>query len=285
MNIQSLSVVVPNAGCWNRCPFCVSRMHCEDYGKSIIKPDEPLPHSYIERMQYVRDEGCNAMVITGDSEPQQDMNFIGRVLRANRTRLDRPFRHISIQTTGSGLTEDDVRMLANFGITTVSLSISSFDSVRNAEIIGMPEKIKRDFYDVQRLAKNAILVTRASVNLTSEFADLTPTDYFDWANANGFDQITFRKIYADGDTCQSRWISEHKFPYENYEAIVKYVETEGTPLLRLPFGHIKYSVHGVSTVIDDNCMAKDDLDNLKYAILRPNGHLYSRWDDKGSLIF
>ena len=30
---------------------------------------------------------------------------------------------------------------------------------------------------------------------------------------------------------------------------------------------------------------KDTIDEMKYAILRPNGHLYSRWDDKGSLIF
>ena len=43
--------------------------------------------------------------------------------------------------------------------------------------------------------------------------------------------------------------------------------------------------NGISTVIDDNCMSKDNIDDLKYAILRPNGHLDSRWDDPGSLIF
>ena len=59
----------------------------------------------------------------------------------------------------------------------------------------------------------------------------------------------------------------------------------GTPIARLPYGFIQYSVNGISTVIDDNCMSKDNIDEMKYAILRPNGHLYSRWDDKGSLIF
>ena len=51
------------------------------------------------------------------------------------------------------------------------------------------------------------------------------------------------------------------------------------------YGFIQYSVKGISTVIDDNCMSKDNIDEIKYAILRPNGHLYSRWDDTGSLIF
>ena len=64
-----------------------------------------------------------------------------------------------------------------------------------------------------------------------------------------------------------------------------YVKEKGIPIARLPYGFIQYSVNGISTVIDDNCMSKDTIDEMKYAILRPNGHLYSRWDDKGSLIF
>lgn len=285
MNIQSLSIVVPAERCWNKCPFCVSRMHCEDYGEMILDNREPIPQEYLDRMQFVRDEGCNSMVITGDTEPQQNLQFIYKLLMANRENLRTPFYNISLQTTGSGLNQIDIQKLAGHGLTTVALSISSFNAERNVEIIGMPEKAKRSFYDVKRWAKTCNLVTRASVNLTSEFNGLDAEDYFTWALMHDFDQITFRKIYSDGDNDQAAWIREHTFDPANYEKIERYVQQNGTPIARLPFGFIKYSVHGISTVIDGNCMAKDNIDEMKYAILRPNGHLYSRWDDTGSLIF
>ena len=101
MNIQSLSIVVPTGKCWNNCEFCVSKMHSETYGASIIKNDNEIPQSYINRMNFVRDEGCNSMIITGTAEPQQNMPFILNLLEANKC-LRKPFYNISIQTTGSG---------------------------------------------------------------------------------------------------------------------------------------------------------------------------------------
>ena len=40
MNIQSLSVVVPNKSCVNNCAFCVSKMHCDSYKNQM---DDNLP--------------------------------------------------------------------------------------------------------------------------------------------------------------------------------------------------------------------------------------------------
>jgi len=59
----------------------------------------------------------------------------------------------------------------------------------------------------------------------------------------------------------------------------------GKFLYRLPFGGKVYSINGMSTVIDDDCMSKENNESLKYVILRENGKLYNRWDDLGSLIF
>lgn len=261
----------------------MSKMHEEKYGSSIIQYNK-IPLSYLNRMQFVRDEGCNAMILTGDCEPQQNMPFLVNLLVANKN-LRTPFYNITMQTTGSGLEYDELRNLAHLGLTTLSLSISSFDAGMNAHIIGMPEKERRDLYEVQRWAKSLGLVTRASVNLTDEFNLLEPSEYFKWAIEHEFDQLTFRRIYADGDNAQADWIAQHPFDEDRYEEIEDYVKGVGTPIARLPFGFIKYSVHGISTVIDSNCMAKDEINDMKYAILRPNGHLYSRWDDTGSLIF
>lgn len=35
MNIQTISIVVPTKGCVNQCPFCVSRMHENNYENSF----------------------------------------------------------------------------------------------------------------------------------------------------------------------------------------------------------------------------------------------------------
>jgi hypothetical protein len=64
------------------------------------------------------------------------------------------------------------------------------------------------------------------------------------------------------------------------------VEHNSTKLERLPFRAFKYDVNGISTVIDDDCMATDfNNESLRYLILRENCKLYSKWDTKGSLVF
>lgn len=54
----------------------------------------------------------------------------------------------------------------------------------------------------------------------------------------------------------------------------------------LEYGNKRYSVSVMSTIIDEDCMAKDrDKSSFKYLILRPNCKLYTQWDDEGSLLF
>ena len=133
---------------------------------------------------------------------------------------------------------------------------------------------------------------RLCLNLTSAFNHYRPEDFFHICNTigvsdmdTGVDQITFRKIYADGAGDEATWVWNNLYDEEKFKAIQKYIKRFGTPIAILPYGYVQYSVHGISTVIDDNCMAKNEIKSYKYAILRPNGKLYSRWDDSGSLIF
>jgi hypothetical protein len=63
------------------------------------------------------------------------------------------------------------------------------------------------------------------------------------------------------------------------------ITPSGTFLYKLPFGASVYSIDGMSVVTDDDCMSKENNENLKYVILRENGKLYSQWDNEGSLIF
>lgn len=79
MNIQSLSVVVPNKSCINNCAFCVSKMHCDSYKNQM---DDNLPFfdlylkDYLKRLEFARHNGCNTVMLTGNSEPQQNRKFL-----------------------------------------------------------------------------------------------------------------------------------------------------------------------------------------------------------------
>ena len=285
MNIQSLSIVVPTGKCWNHCAFCVSHMHHEDYGTCILHNNHPIPRSYLNRIEFVRDEGCNSMILTGTAEPQQNLEFIFKLLDCNKN-LRKPFYNITIQTTASGLTPKDIKDLADAGITTFALSMSSFNELVHWDITRTPKNKQtitfgRLFDEVKKNNMNL----RVCFNLTDKFMAVLPVDYFNWAKECGVDQVTFRKIYTDGNGPEAEWVRDHEFPQKEFVIIRNYIKNNGTPIARLPYGFIQYSVRGISTVIDDNCMSKDNIDEMKYAILRPNGHLYSRWDDTGSLIF
>ena len=285
MNIQSLSIVVPTKGkCWNNCPFCVSKQHNEDYGEDLDFSYD-FPEFYINKLKYVLSKGCDNLIFTGVTEPQQNLTFIHDLLGINMDLIN-SFFNIAIQTTGSGLDENDIEDLAANGLTTLALSVNSFNNNRNWEITHTPPKFQTiELEGLYRAAKKCHLNVRLCVNLTSEFNDYSARDIFEYACRNDIDQLTFRKIYAEGDSKQAQWIRNHEFAQENFAAIQRYVIDNGTPILRLPYGFTQYDVHGVSTVIDDNCMAKDNISDIKYLILRPNGHLYTRWDMRGSLVF
>lgn len=288
---QSLSIMVPCGGhCMNNCKFCVSRMRDDTsiFGKEVISVTN-IPQSYIDRIKYVRDAGCDNMIITGTTEPQQNMSFIDKLLLIN-WQLPKPFYNISIQTTGANMTERDIENLSSWGITTLALSVSAFNPEHNWNIIQTPEAARKMTVDeLIACGKNNGMNVRVCLNLSDEFNHYTPQYIFQWANERNVDQLTFRKLYMSNKTGeQNEWISFHYFKDNKFEAIKNYIKTMGTPIRTLSFGSVLYDCNNIGVVIDEDCMAKKNLNEMRYAILRPNGsggHLYSSWDLKGSLIY
>jgi len=288
MNIQSLSIMVPCGGhCMNNCKFCVSRMRADEhiFGKEIVSATN-IPQSYIERIKYVRDAGCDNMIITGTTEPQQNMPFIDKLLFIN-WQLPKPFYNIAIQTTGANMVERDIENLSAWGISTLALSVASFNMERNWDIIQTPEAARKlSIEQLIGIAKANNMNVRVCLNLTDEFNPYSPKYIFQWANERNVDQLTFRKIYRSGmNTEQDKWIIQHSYSNESYTKIIKFIKEMGTPIRILPFGATLYDCMDIGVVVDEDCMGKKNLNEMRYAILRPNNHLYSSWDLKGSLIY
>jgi len=288
MSVQSLSVVVPSNSCINACKFCCACMICEDYKNQM---DENLPfydlylQDYLKRLEYCRDLGINTVMLTGNCEPQQNRKFLMMFGLFNKM-LQKPFRNIEMQTTGTLLDQNYLRFLRNHvGVNTISLSVSSFNDDQNNEYIHSAKHIH--LKDLCSLIKQYDFTLRLSINLTDAFEHLwQPEDIFAYAKSLGADQITFRVLYASstlGDI--NEWINEHRMSDRAVLRISDYIRQKGYKLGVLPFGNVKYSVLGMSTVLDEDCMSTEASEDQKYYILRPDCKLYSLWDDPASLIF
>ena len=289
MNVQSLSVVVPNNNCINNCKFCVSHMHSDDYKNQM---DDNLPFfdlylkDYLKRLDFAQRNGCNTVMLTGNSEPQQNRKFLtyfGLFMQL----MKHPFDWIEMQTTGALLDNNYLRFLRNHvGVNIISLSVSSFDQFQNQEIIGCPVQI-----NLEELCKNIKkydFTLRLSLNLSDAFNDYSPEELFSTCYEEFLaDQVTLRVLYSNSnDTPQSKWVSQHAMNSDKIKEINSFIKTYGTVLGKLPYGATKYSYNDMSIVLDDDCMGKrNDNDAYKYLILRPDCKLYSSWDDKASLIF
>ena len=183
--------------------------------------------------------------------------------------------------------EKNIKDLANDGITTLALSVSSFNFEHNWNIIQTPKAARKmTIEELIIAAKKNNMNVRVCLNLIDEFNSYPPEEIFEWAQERNIDQLTFRKIYSSWkETPQDKWIKEHTYDSLNFNKIVHFIMGNGTPIRTLPFGATLYDCMGIGVVIDNDCMAKHNINEMRYAILRPNNKLYSSWDLKGSLIY
>ena len=287
MEIQSLSIAVPLHGCINACPFCVSRMHGLDYENRIGKYNDLQVRDYKARMLFARKNGCNTAILTGTGEALQNVEFVRRFGQWNQELGNDRFLWLELQSTGV-LLEDNMDMLREqVGVTTIALSVSDiFDSMNNAHVVHMPPKYAVDIDDLcaKILAKGFNL--RISLNLYGLYDTIEPARVFERMKALGAHQVIVRKLYESGENKEvDQWVRDNAAKPETIAAYRDYILAEGAPLERLPFGSVRYSVNGMSTVIDENCMPHELTNSFRYLILRPDCRLYSRWDDRGSVVF
>lgn len=311
MNIQSISIVVPTKGCINNCKMCVSRMHCSPYESQF---DEI---QYRKRIKFAANNGVNTMIITGTGEALQNTKFLKK-LKGVLDKEGHPFPNVELQTTGVMLMDKvsnkillpehpyqypNINLLKELGVNTISLSVSDmFDSDNNWEIIGSPEKYRPSLIELCQFIRTKGFNLRLSLNMTDVYNKKKPKEILQGCTFLQANQVTFRKLYHSDDTSEeTKWVKGNACKDLKLLEITEYITGEtyhnratghewkenahGKPLYRLPFGPMAYSIMGMSTVIDDNCMSKNNTDKLKYIILRENGKLYCQWDDEGSLIF
>ena len=294
MNIQSLSVCVPAKRCINDCVFCCSKMHAADYEDCFTDILRYASYSddLRKRLEYARENGCNTCMLTGNNEPQQNREFLRVFSEINRS-LRHPFLNVEMQTTGAFIDEAFLDFFRqSVGVTTVAISVACLDDdAHNREMI-------RTRDEGLSLSKLCAAIRRRNMNLRIclnmndgilAHHPLAPDSIISLCGGLGADQITFRALWApDEATDQGRWIAGHvtDTTLDFIKALKQDIRSKGKYLDTLEYGADRYDYHGFSVVVDEDCMAQEENKNaVKYLILRPNGHLYSKWDSKASLIF
>jgi len=292
MRIQSLSVVIPTKRCVNNCPFCVSKMHDNDYVGEFF-------HDEIEkRIKWALSNGVNTCILTGTGEAFQNRNFLTAFVEVLK-KMDHPLPNMELQTTGVFLIKSgkDISLKKNYNIellkllkvNTISLSIFDIWSDNNNMIMqGTPEHLHFKLKELIDLLKEERFNVRLSINMSSLYDQVTPTEIFTRIKKLGVHQVTFRKLYESGNNgLEDEWVKRNKCQEHTIDGIQSYIRTNGSKLpYVLPYGAAVYSIFGMSTVLDDDCMGKSHKEDvMKYVIIRENGKLYCQWDDEGSLIF
>jgi len=294
MIIQTMSIVVPTKNrCVNDCKFCVSKTHTNDYHDRFKDKDSQEYLLYKmdlrRRFDYAKLHNVDTIILTGTGEALQNVPFllmIDMILK----EMDNPFPRIELQTSGVMLTDVNLHILRQMGVSTISLSISDvFNDEYNLKIIGVHPKLQFKLDEICKKIKDFGFNLRLSLNMTDVYNHITlPEVFFDRFKELGANQITFREMYYSGNhTREDIWIMNHLIRDGLMGDIKHYITENGKAQYVLPFGATVYTINKMSTVVDDDCMDdKGEVDNiLKYLILREDGKLYTDWGDEGSLIF
>jgi len=263
-------------------------MHHEDYPNKMSNSNpyfDLYEKDYIRRLEFARDNGCNTVMLTGTAEPQQNLTFLREFGTMNQN-LSSPFRWIEIQTTGVLMDRNVLRLLRNHvGVSTISLSISSFNSEENMLNNGTPVNHMVKILDFCSLVKEYGFNLRLSLNMTNCFEKQGLDLVLRNIRLCLADQVTFRRLYVQEGTPQGDWIKKNACSREFLDRLETHILNNGKRLGILEYGQEQWSYDNASYVFDRDCMAKDQKEAMKYLILRPNARLYSKWDDSASLVF
>ncbi len=293
MEIQSLSIVVPTKGCVCKCKTCVSRIHGheEHYPNLIEQPTDEtnwtLKEEYRRRLEFARDNGCNTMVLTGaPGEPLQNMDFLKKLASWN-TSLRKPFAWIELQTSGVLLDESNLEDLKVMGVSTIYLSnFNIFDDTDNWTVMGISPQLYYKLDEKCKLIKDFGFNLRIAMNMTKVYNNRTLDEIFDRLVELDADQVTFRQLYTSEIESEiNEYIQNNSVSENQLRDLMMRLNNDGSPLEVLPFGSRKISYRGIGAVLDTDCMAKVPNSVVRYLILRENAKLYSKWDNKGSLIY
>jgi hypothetical protein len=276
---QTLSICVPNTGCTRACPYCISKIT----GNTELTPLflENIHSGKLET--FARNTGVTNILLSGKGDPLKSRMWLD-ILTKNQFIRKYP---LELQTNGDLLDQDVLEDILT--VNTVALSV---DSIR--QFLNLWEKIswlkKRD-----KVVRITYLLRYANEWMGQEHDrhDSTLNSILAWCKESKVDQLTFRRITYPNTILtvspEVKWIDKNVPLPESqkwFDNIQAHIRKFGNKIRQLNFGTSVYDMRGVAVTAFDYCVqelaAEDDIRTLIY---QEDGHLYTSWSSKASIIF
>lgn len=274
LKAENLSICTPSSACDKRCPYCVSRMTTE------IKYNQPLMRRNIFKVKKMAEcAEVTSVLFTGKGEPTLDLSELYYMMK-----VFEDFQ-IELQTNGKSLLADiaktggdNIMQLYIMGLNVLAVSLDDINDFKNMSPL---------FRYAQRMG----IVTRATVNISDKLNNTNFRGIVHACQANYLEQLTFRRLSVPShprDTTIANWIENHA-PDKLWEWWVDMInqglKKEGILLRQLNHGVTVWDYQGLSLSWSDYCIQETNQgNNVRSLIFQGDGHLYTSWNSKASII-
>lgn len=274
MRAQNLAISVPTTKvgiCDKNCEYCVSRM------TGYMEPNRALMQKNLPKVKELAHVGqATSVLLTGKGEPtmsRTDLHWL----------LDE-FKHLptELQTNGLRLSKDVVYLidLAHAGLNTLAVSIDSLNMFT-------------DYREMFKKSKDLGMITRVTLNVTNKIpSDVRFDTLVELCRMNYIDQLMLRNVVVPSNvprTKEARWIEKNVDPevyFRLQNELKRTCEKEGMMIRRLNFGSVVYEYQRVSVTYSDYCVQDDnDGKDIRSLIFMEDGHCYTSWNSKASILF
>lgn len=264
MKANNLTISIPYKGCNKNCPYCISKMtglmkaDYRTYIRNIPKVKEMAKHSDI-----------NSVLITSKGEPLLNIEMLELVASE--------FNHfpLELQTNGILLDERVINKLDMIRFNVIAISIDN------------PGELERIMQPIKSIDSTGMIV-RLAILLNSSWPSggRTLELMMDYSLAHNVRQLTFRipsipqkRVNTAESLKAVEWIEAQQFSIDVMHAGMQKVRD-------LRFGATVYDMEGIAVTIMQYCIQEDSGDDdIRSLIYQEDGHLYTSWDKKGSILF
>lgn len=274
LKAENLTISIPNKGCDKNCPYCVSRM------TGYFESSENDKYSYdieknIKKVKTVAIAAeVTSVLLTGKGEPMLAYDWVKKFLREFS---DWP---LELQTNGIFLSNnleyvDDLSWYLNV----LAVSVDSK---------GQFEK----YLPLFNKCKNNGILTRITLNLTDLLKDLSFDFVLKYCIENKINQLTLRNIVCPEnpkDEKTAQWIinnTKEKVYDKFLSDAILYSQEFGKKIRTLNHGVVITDIHGVAFSYSDYCIQeRSNGNNIRSLIFQEDGHLYTSWNSRASILF
>jgi molybdenum cofactor biosynthesis enzyme MoaA len=272
MKANNLTISIPYKGCDKNCKYCVSKI------TGSIKTNRGQMFCNLHKViNLARMSQVSSVLLTGKGEPF--LNFKDVIIFLGAFR-EFP---LEIQTNGLWLSHHLNRLptLAESGLNVIALSMDECSQETQ-------DRVKK----LSEATHKAGMILRVTFNVTNKQALSSFRTLLNMCKTFNVDQLTLRNVmtpHHSSETAQSRWIKDNVDPklYPKLGQEMRDMCNEkGHHIRSLPYGAEVYDLEGIAVSFSNYCLQDDNnTEDIRSLIFQEDGHVYSSWNSKASILF